>query len=119
MAGAQSWEHVFLRRPLLLDHWLHSPFGQDFSVLSAAVQRGLRDSVGAFDRTFGESGLSDMGLSGVALTLSWADLPQLFSAVAAGVFFGHDAARCSRAAVDTTKIKQDAALPIPVYRGVL
>ena len=118
VAGAQSWEHVFLRRPLLLDHWLHTPFGEDFSVASAAAQRGLCHSSGAFDGSCGESGICGVGLPGTALSLSWTDLPDLFSAVAAGVLFGHDAAQCGRAVVDTAKIKRDAALPIPVYRTV-
>ena len=91
MAGAQPWEHVFLRRPLLLDHWHDPPLGESFSVITAAAQRSLRHSAGAFDRSCGESGISGVGLPGIALSLSWTDLFNLFSAVAAGVLFGHDA----------------------------
>ena len=91
MAGAQPREYVFLGWSLLLGAGDYAAFGENIPVLAAAAQRGLCDSLGAFDRTFGEPGLSGVGLPGAALSLSWADLSDLFFIVAASVFSGHDA----------------------------
>ena len=117
VARSQSRQYVFPGWAVLLASGDHAPVGKAFFGASTDSQRGLRDGPGTVYRTCREPGLSGMGLPGVALSLSWADLPDLFSSLDSGVFCGHDAAQCGRAVVDTAKIKRDAALPIPVYRA--
>ena len=91
MAGAQSWKYVFAGWFVLLASWDNAPYGKAFFDASAGSQRSVCDRFGAFDRPCGESGSSDLGLPGTTFSLSWADLPAIFSSLDPGLFFGHAA----------------------------
>ena len=91
MARAQPWEYVFLGRSVLLDSRTYAPSGKAFFAASFAPQRRMRHGIGACYRSCNKSGLSGLGLSGSALSLSWTDLSDLFLTVDPGVFFGNAA----------------------------